>query len=79
MVISTQKIHSIIQNKIGILSSKHSIFKRIDRTSYDVRKYTGFIGVMSGKHIKDIAEALKQEGLNIDSSNIDRGFIKILN
>ena len=77
MAIATQKLHKIIQNGIGALSSKYSISQSIDRTTYDVRKYNGFIGVMSGKYINEIAEILKNEGLNIDASSVDRGFIKI--
>lgn len=77
MIITTQKLHKLIQNGIGVLSSKYSISQRIDRATYDVRKYNGFIGIMSAKHINEIVEILKNDGLNIDATNVDRGFIKI--
>ena len=76
--ITPQKLHTVIRNKIGQLSSKYSPSQKIDRTTYDL--YNGFknhLGIMSGKYINEICEALTEAGIKYNDSKIDKGYILV--
>lgn len=78
MRLTTQKLHSIIRSGTGCLCSKYSPSQKIDRTTYSV--YTGLkhvFGITSSSHITDICKAFDTHDIKYDSSEIDRGFIKV--
>lgn len=75
--VSIQKVHSDIRGLIGEASSKYIPSQQIDRTTYDLKDYGGFYGIMSAKHAEEISDHLKSEGYKVDDSMIDRGLIKI--
>jgi hypothetical protein len=66
--LTPQKLHKVIQAKIGVLSSKWAPSQRIDRNTYDVCvSFRDFIGVMarSEEMILAILEACKEAGFAI--------------
>ena len=76
-MLTIQKLHKIIRDNVGILSSKYAPSQKIDRTTYDVKEFKGFFGVMSSNHINEIVAALEANGLHVDASTSERQFIKI--
>lgn len=77
--LTAQKLHRIIQDRIGQLSSRHSPSQRIDRQTYDVcSRFHGFFGICSAdaNMLSEIREACLDSGLKIDDSEFGRGFIK---
>lgn len=79
MKLTTQKLHSIIRNAIGVKSSFYSPSQKIDRVTYDIHTTKLFYGVISGtqEYIETIRDAVKDAGLIFDDSEIDRGIIKV--
>lgn len=76
--LTTQRLHSVIQASTGVLSSQYSPTQRIDRITYDIHtRIKGVYGVLSAKHIEQIAEALRAAGIQFDDSEISKGFVKI--
>lgn len=75
---TVNKIHKIIRDHVGVLSSKYAPSQKINRQTYDVKEFKGVFCVMSGNAmIQEIATALKNSGLNLDESTIDRSFVKV--
>jgi len=78
MKVTTQKIHTIIQSTIGVKSSKYSPSNKIDRTTYSIfTGISGVYGIMSPQFGGKIAEALIENGINVDTSKINKGLLTI--
>ena len=76
--LTTQKLHKVIQSKLGVKSSKYSPSQRINRTTYDVSTlFKGFYGVMSSSHIDEICEALDESGIRYNAEGKARGFVEV--
>jgi hypothetical protein len=75
---TVNKIHKIIRDHVGVLSSKYSPSQKINRQTYDVKEFKGIFCVMSSSvMIIQIALALKISGFKLDESTINRGFVKV--
>jgi hypothetical protein len=77
--VTSQKLHSDVRGFIGQASSKYSPSQKIDRSTYDLRDYGAFYGMMTAKNeaAKEIAAHLESLGYSVDASGADRGFLKV--
>jgi len=80
MKLTTQKLHKIIQDKIGVKSSEYSISRKINRSTYDITTaFKNFYGVMVSGNVdlQLIITALVDAQIKFDDSEKERGFIKV--
>lgn len=77
MKITTQKLHKIIQGEIKTLSSKYAPSQKVDRTTYDLLAFKGFIGVCSSQYINQICKALDDAGVLYDDRGLSKQFVRV--
>jgi hypothetical protein len=62
--LTTQKLHSVVRDGIGIKCSLHSPSQRINRTTYDIySQFKTYYVLTSTQYMEQIQEVLNESGI----------------